>query len=171
MGRTVIVIAAAVCGVAVLLAAVYLWVLHIIDSRMKEVAGRQGPGEVLAISKEAGYLGRKPGPMAQIRGNGILVLTRSDLTIYMLKPGSEYGLPLGRVEWIGHPRFFRGKYAGRKMMVVHYCDEAGRKGSMGLWVKRPREWARRIIEARNAAGFNARSFSGGEGIGEDSGHR
>lgn len=165
MYRTVIIVAVAVCGIAALMAAVYLWVLHTIDSRMTEVAGRQSPGEVLALSKEAGYLGRKPGPMAQIRGNGILVLTRSDLTIYMLKPVSEYGLPLGWVEWIGHPRFFRGKYAGRRMMVVHFRDDAGRKGSMGLWVKRPREWARRIMEARNALNPGAKIDEPGEIIG------
>jgi len=128
MGRTFIVIGAAVCGVAVLVAAVYLWVFHMIASRMKDVAGKQSPGDVLAISKEAGYLGMKPGALAQIRGNGILVLTQSDIKIYILKPGLEYGLPLDWVEWIGHPRFFRGKYAGRRMMVVHFCDDVGRKG-------------------------------------------
>jgi hypothetical protein len=165
MFKTVIIVAVAVCGGVMLMAAILLFVRRTIEARMSEVTHKLEHAEVLAVSGKAGFLGRKPGPLAQIRGNGILVLTRSDLTIYMLKPGVEHRLPLDHVEYIDHPRFFHGKFGGRRTLVVHFRDDIGEKCAMGFWVPGPREWAGRIIEAGDALNPSAKVDKPGEVVG------
>jgi hypothetical protein len=97
-------------------------------------------------TRKANFFGRDSSGMKQLRGNGILALTREELQYHMFLPKKAWRIPLGRIQEIEHPRSFKGRSVFRELLVVSYRDENGFPERIGILVEDPRQWAADIMK-------------------------
>ena len=119
--------------VPVLVGAILILVLSIISivvkqmkaKLMAEVALRFDPEHVIHGPEMVNFLGLKSEGMGQVRGNGVLILSREGLWFKRGAPEREYTIPLGSIQQLSTPKWFLGKSKGRKMLCVHFSGPAG----------------------------------------------
>ena len=88
------------------------------------------------IIPNANFLGQESKGVAQMRGNGSLVVTASELYFERWLPRKEFRIPLANIQSIETPKQFLGKRIGnRPLLKVVYRDESGQTDSMAWWVK------------------------------------
>lgn len=116
-----------------------------LDRRLAEVERGLAGEEVIRATRRANYFGRASASMAQLRGNGVLVLATRELVFCMLAPRREYRVPLESVVDVGYQRSFKGKTVGGELLVVHYRDEYGVLDALCFWVPEPRKWGEAIL--------------------------
>ncbi len=77
----------------------------------------------ILTSPMANLFGVQSGGMKQIRGNGILLLTASQIYFRMLLPRRELLVPLRSVTSVETPKSFLGKTKGRKLLKVDFRND------------------------------------------------
>jgi hypothetical protein len=153
--NTAFVIAAAVmAGVLVFLFSLKL-LLAAVHRKMAAEVARRLPG-VTPLRQEltANFFGQTSKGLAQIRGNGALVLTHDELWFLRLAPRTEYRVPLDRVTAVSLPMSHLGKSIMRKLLRVEFRSEAGEAGedSIAWAVRDPDGWKGAIEKAMGERG-------------------
>ena len=95
-------------------------------------------------SPMANLFGVQSGGMKQIRGNGILLLTSSQLYFRMLLPRRELLVPLGSITSVETSERFLGKTKGRKLLKVDFRNDVGGTDSAAWLVPDPEKWVETI---------------------------
>ncbi len=98
------------------------------------------------IVPSANFYGQESKGKMQMRGNGILALTDTELYFEQLVPRREYRIPLSAVQGIETPSSYLGKTNFRPLLKVVFQNDAGQTDSMG-WLVPDVEGARQAIEA------------------------
>jgi len=83
--------------------------------------------------------------VTQLRGNGTLVLTDSELYFERWVPHREYRIPLASIRAIETPSSFLGKTNFRPLVKVVFQTEAGQTDSIA-WLVRDVEGLKQAIE-------------------------
>jgi hypothetical protein len=102
----------------------------------KKFAGKQ----IVRQSTGANFFGQSSRGVGQIRGNGALVLTPSELYFIMFVPRKELTIPLQSVTSVSTPRSHLGKTVGWRLLRVDYRSPSGEDAA--AWaVQDVDEWA------------------------------
>ena len=93
----------------------------------------------------ANFYGQESKGVMQMRGNGTLVLTESELYFEMLVPRREFRIPLAAIQALETPSSYLGKTNFRPLLKVVFRDESGNSDSMG-WLVPDGQGLKRAIE-------------------------
>jgi hypothetical protein len=86
------------------------------------------------IDPGANFFGQESKGVTQLRGNGTLVLTDSELYFELLVPRREYRIPLASIQSVETPMGFLGKTVGRRLLKVTYRSEGGQNDAIAWYV-------------------------------------
>ncbi|MCK4994108.1 MAG: hypothetical protein KAS13_03570 [Candidatus Omnitrophica bacterium] len=75
--------------------------------------------------------------MAQIRGNGILVLAEGVLYFKMWAPAKELSIPFTSITGVETPKFFLGKSKMRPLLKVNFKNKDGNDDAAWLLANMP----------------------------------
>lgn len=107
-----------------------------VDDLRRRLAGRK----LLFADRHANYFGVESKGGAQIRGNGVLVLTRSSLIFEMLLPRREMIIDLHRIERLASVRSHVGKSVMRPLLRVEFDDGTGGVDAAAWYVRDVEGW-------------------------------
>jgi hypothetical protein len=102
----------------------------------RRLAGRR----ILRGDRHANFFGVESKGGAQVRGNGILVLTPSFLVFEMLLPRREMIIDLHRVRKLASVRSHLGKSVMRPLLRVEFDDGAGGTDAAAWYVRDVDGW-------------------------------
>jgi hypothetical protein len=139
-------VTALLCGLAVIFGGVFLVLGNI--ARRKETLARERYPDARLIDRAASFFGQESRGGMQMRGNGTLILTDSDLIFEMWIPDKQFRIPLRSIQAIENPSSFLGKSRFTPLLKVVYLNDQGKTDSMAWQVADLRGWMRLINEAR-----------------------
>jgi hypothetical protein len=94
----------------------------------------------------ANFFGQRSKGAAQIRGNGALVLTESELFFFLAAPRREFSIPLNLITSVTLPKSHLGRTVFRPLLCVEYRSHAG-ADAIAWAVKDPDGWKTNVEEA------------------------
>ena len=137
---------------ALLLAAGLVFMLRNLLKTAKSEVYAEYPEHIrILTSPMANLFGIQSRGMKQIRGNGILLLTASQIYFRMLLPRRELLVPLSSITAVETPKSFLGKTKGRKLLKVDFRNDTGGSDSAAWLVPDPDKWVEAI---RGSAALN-----------------
>jgi hypothetical protein len=83
---------------------------------------------------QANFFGQESAGVMQLRGNGALALTDTELYFERLWPRREYCIPLAAIEGIETPSSYLGKTNFQPLLKVVFRNESGQLDSMAWLV-------------------------------------
>jgi hypothetical protein len=98
------------------------------------------------IIRGANFFGQQSLGVMQGRGNGILVLTDTELYFERLLPRKEFSVPLAAIQSVETTNSFLGKTIFRPLLKVVFRNDAGQIDAMA-WYVGDVEGTKRTIEA------------------------
>ena len=123
MGFTIAV--SVIAGLLILFALLGLVFSRVRRKLDKLIADRFDRQELLGATTRANFLGVKSKGGAQIRGNGALVFTGSEICFIRAVPRKEYKIPVSSIRKVSTPRSFNGKSVLAPLLCVEYRTESG----------------------------------------------
>jgi hypothetical protein len=106
-----------------------------IDEIMKKYS-QQG----VRLKGNANFFGIESRGVMQIRGNGILLLTGTDLVFEMFQPSREFLIPLANIVKIELVDSHLTKTVFQPLLKVYFTNDEGDADSVAWWVANPTEW-------------------------------
>jgi len=106
------------------------------------------PGEKILHKDGANFFGLQSKGMGQVRGNGLLILTKRKLYFRQFVPAKWFEIPLAWISSLAHPRSFLGKSKGMKLLVVNYTNQEGAADAIGWAVNDLDKWSELITSKR-----------------------
>jgi hypothetical protein len=88
----------------------------------------------------ANFFGTESRGVMQIRGNGILLLTDTDLVFGMFRPSREFLIPLANIVKIELVDSHLTKTVFQPLLKVYFTNDEGDADSVAWWVANPTEW-------------------------------
>ena len=125
------------------------WMVLRQAASQKEASARQRYPNALAIDRAASFFGQESRGVTQMRGNGTLILTDTDLIFEMWVPNSTFRVPLRSIQRIEHPTSFLGKTRFAPLLKVVFTAEALATDSMAWQVRDLEGWVNKINAARS----------------------
>lgn len=98
------------------------------------------------IIPSANFYGQESKGVMQMRGNGTLVLTDTELYFDQWVVQREFRIPLASIQALETPSSYLGKTNFRPLLKVVFRDESGQSDSMG-WLVPDVQALKRAIEA------------------------
>lgn len=137
-------------GLAVFFALVFGGVFVVLRyiARQKEASARERYPTVRQIDRAASFFGQESRGVMQLRGNGTLILTDSELIFERWVPNTEFRIPLRSIQSLENPTAFLGKSRFTPLLKVVYTNEQGATDAMAWQVPDLSGWMRWINEAR-----------------------
>jgi hypothetical protein len=117
-------------------------------ARTKEAGARERYPTARRVDRGASFFGQESRGAMQMRGNGTLILTDSELIFEMWVPDREFRIPLRSIQSLENPRWFLGKSRFARLLKVAYTDAQGSTDAMAWQVADLAGWMRQINEAR-----------------------
>jgi hypothetical protein len=117
-------------------------------AQQKEASARARYPQARQIDRAASFFGQESRGAMQMRGNGTLILTDSDLIFEMWVPNTEFRIPLRRIQALENPTSFLGKSRFTPLLKVVYTNEQGTTDAMAWQVPDLSDWMRQINAAR-----------------------
>lgn len=124
----------------------FLWLSRM--ARQKEASARERYPDARHIDRSASFFGQESRGNAQLRGNGTLILTPSELVFEMWVVNRVMRIPLVSVTALENPTAFAGKSRFTPLLKVSYTDDQGGADSMAWQVRDLALWMRLLGEAR-----------------------
>lgn len=134
------IIAAAAAGSVALTTAMLVAIKRLERRRAREVLARFEGVELLGVTSSANFFGRESWGLAQVRGNGVLVLTPEVLYFEMWTPRRIVEIPVSSMDGVSSPRSHLGKSKGFPLLKVSFTDEDGSPDSCAWLVRNPDKW-------------------------------
>ena len=88
----------------------------------------------------ANFFGIESLGFMQVRGNGILLLTDTDLVFGMFRPKRDCLIPLALIEKTELVESHLTKTVFQTLLKVYFTNEEGDADSVAWWVANPAEW-------------------------------
>ncbi len=134
--RVVLVIAGSLVALAIGVTALVLFLRHAEEDLEQRIAARYPPDAIVLRDMMAVSLGRTSEGVAQIRGNGALVLTRAELHFFQIAPASDLRIPLDRIIGVDIVTSHLGKTMGTDLLRVRFRVDGGADDAIA-WSVRP----------------------------------
>jgi hypothetical protein len=104
---------------------------------------RYSADQILLREDKANCFGRQRDGVAQIRGNGVLVLATNELFFVRALPKAEFSVPLETIGKMEITKSHLGKAVPYDLLKVYFEAEEG-EDSVAWWVEEPAAWIQRI---------------------------
>lgn len=117
-------------------------------ARQKEASAQVRYAHALQIDRAASFFGQESRGVTQLRGNGTLILTQTELIFEVWLPNKTFRIPLGSMQSLENPRSFLGKSRFTPLLKVVYTNEQGTTDAMAWQVPDLTSWMQYINEAR-----------------------
>ena len=117
-------------------------------ARQKEASARARYPNARRVDRAASFFGQESHGTVQMRGNGTLILTGSELIFEMWVGGGQYRIPLRNIQSLENPVSFLGKSRFAPLLKVVYRNDQGTSDAMAWQVPDLTGWMRDINEAR-----------------------
>ena len=121
--------------------------------KVKKYLAQFSEEEVLRTTSSSNFFGQESKGMKQIRGNGVLVLTKQELCFQMYLPKREIRIPLASITIIETPKSHLGKTKFHPLLKISYTNEEGIHDSMAWWITELDSWVSDILKTQ----FNSKS--------------
>ena len=131
-------------GLLLLAAGIVFLIRKLLRTAMTEVNAEFPEHVRIITSPMANLFGIESEGMKEIRGNGILLLTPSQLYFRMLLPRRVLLVPLRSITSIETPKSFLGKTKGRKLLKVDFRNDVGGTDSAAWLVPDLEKWVEAI---------------------------
>jgi hypothetical protein len=137
-------------GLAIFFVVIFGGVFFVLGrfARKKEASARERYPNARQIDRTASFFGQESHGSAQMRGNGTLILTDTDLIFEMWVPDKQFLIPLHSIQSIENPISFLGKSRLAPLLKVVYVNDQGAADSIAWQVADLGGWMRLINEAR-----------------------
>lgn len=120
-------------------------------ARKKEADAQRRYPDAHRIDRAASFFGEQSRGVTQVRGNGTLILTPSDLIFEMWLPSRKFRVPLASIESLENPKSFLGKSRFVPLLEVVFHHENGTKDAMAWQVRDLHGWMQTIEQARRSS--------------------
>jgi hypothetical protein len=143
---------AAVAGLALLLVVLLVIALAVFTRGLRargraEIDKRFAASDVLLAETLALSFGQESKGVAQLRGNGALALTRSELCFVMYVPTRELRIPLASIRAASLVRSHLGKTQGSKLLHVRFTNADG-EDAIAWRLPNPDAWKAKLDSLR-----------------------
>ncbi len=81
--------------------------------------------DILFSDYSANFFGQKSNGISQVRGNGILLVTKHEIYFSLLMPRKEICIPVKQIVAITSEASFLGKSKFKPLLVIQFKDRAG----------------------------------------------
>ncbi len=116
--------------------------------RSQNAASQQYP-DARIIDAGALFFGQQYHGAAQLRGNGTLIVTDSDIIFQQWVTNRELRIPLTAIQSIENPTSFLGKWQGVPLLKINFLEDNGQADAMA-WRVRDLSGVQRVIEEARA---------------------
>jgi len=111
-----------------------------VKKRVRSVLQKFDQNEICKMAPSANFFGRQSQGVRQVRGNGVLILTRKKLVFEMWMPKKTFSIPVDSIQKIEHPRSFLGKTKYFPLFKVIFKKPDGDPDSVAWLVPDPKAW-------------------------------
>lgn len=118
-------------------------------ARRKEARARQQYPAACKIDRAANFFGQQSRGVMQVRGNGTLILTDTELIFELWVPKRVYHIPLQTIRSVENPKSFLGKSRFTPLLKVVFVDDQGVEDAIAWQVRDLNDWMRKLADARN----------------------
>jgi hypothetical protein len=116
-------------------------VKRLFKKRIEEIIAKFQGNEILKLSESANYFGLESKGVRQIRGNGVLILTKKKLYFEMwAKPKTIVEIPINSIQKIERAKSHLRKNIIQKLLKVYFVNEKGNLDSVAWMVRDLEEW-------------------------------
>jgi hypothetical protein len=115
-----------------------------VAQRRREAAHQQYPDARL-IDAGALFFGQQSKGVGQMRGNGTLIITHSDIIFQQWVTNQEFRIPLRAIQSLENPTSFLGKWQGVPLLQINFLNDSGQTDAMA-WRVRDLGSVQRVIE-------------------------
>jgi hypothetical protein len=137
-----------VIGVLVIVSAslgiVFTLISRLARKRAAEVAAMFPPSDILHQDSNVSFFGQASAGVMQVRGNGVLVLTKNELYFKMWVTSKELRIPLRSITGMETPTWFLGKSRFTPLLQVNFQNDMGQSDSAAWQVRDLAAWKQRI---------------------------
>ncbi|NPD90286.1 MAG: hypothetical protein HGN29_16360 [Asgard group archaeon] len=112
--------------------------------RKREIIAKFQNEEILEISFFSNFYGVASKKFKQVRGNGVLILTKEEIFFGMFIPKKEIKIPLKSIIEVKTPKWFLGKTRFRPVLVIDFINEEGKTDSAAWEVRNINGWKSRL---------------------------
>ena len=128
-------------------------VAKLFKNRIKEILAKFQENDIVKVSESANYFGLESKGVKQIRGNGVLILTKEKLYYEMwVKPKTIIEISNDSIQKIESVKSHLKKSRFQNLLKVIFTNERGNDDSVAWLVRDLEEWIRlleKIIHASN----------------------
>lgn len=117
-------------------------------ARKKEASVRERYPSAKHMDRTASFFGQESLGAMQMRGNGILILTDSELIFEQWTTNTEFRIPVRNIQAIENPTSFLGKSRFVPLLKVVYTTDQGGMDAMAWQVRDLGGWMHLITDAR-----------------------
>jgi hypothetical protein len=114
-----------------------------------EATARQQYPDARLIDAGALFFGQQSRGVTQMRGNGTLIVTDSDVIFQQWVIKREFRIPLTAIQSIENPSSFLGKWQGVPLLQINFLNDSGQADAMA-WRVRDLSGVQRVIEEARA---------------------
>lgn len=125
---------------AVALLTVWLLLRRLARRADEALQAELGTTPVLLKDRGANFFGVESKGMAQVRGNGVLVLTAADLRFRLWAPERTLTIELSRIRELTVVRSHLGRSKGMDLLKVSFENDAGESDSVAWLVRDLQAW-------------------------------
>ncbi len=111
--------------------------------QLRDSVQRRWKPSAILISN-ANYFGQESSGAKQVRGNGIIVLTNSELYFEMLLPKKSWIIPVHTIQAVANPTSFLGKSRGGPLLKVTFQNQHGVVDSMAWQMHDVATWTKTL---------------------------
>lgn len=117
-------------------------------ARKKEASARERYPYAKHIDRSASFFGQESLGAMQMRGNGMLILTDSELIFEQWVTNKEFRIPVRNIQAIENPKAFLGKSRFVPLLKVVYTNDQAVMDAMAWQVRDLGGWMQLINDAQ-----------------------
>ncbi|MBI5929246.1 MAG: hypothetical protein HY862_08055 [Chloroflexi bacterium] len=103
-------------------------------TRQREAAIRERFPNTKMVIRGANFFGQESKGVVQLRGNGVLAITTSEVYFELLAPRHAWRTAIGNIQAVETVKSHLGKTVGRPLLKIRYINEQGRTDSVAWLV-------------------------------------
>ena len=122
-----------------------------VEKKLYERVEKRFVGQrIIVMALKANFFGQKSKGGRQVRGNGALVLTETELWFSLAAPEREISIPLSQIKSVILKRSHLGKTVFRPLLYIEYSSGVD-DDSIAWHVNQPEEWKAAIEEIKKVS--------------------
>jgi hypothetical protein len=118
--------------------------VKLFGKKTKRILEKFSEEEVILVSKGANFFGVESKSYKQIRGNGVLILTRDQLFFQLWLPKRIIKIPLDMISSVGKTTHHLRKTKFVDLLKVEFNNKEGEADSVAWWLRNLDEWIAKI---------------------------